>query len=254
MDYSDNDNTSPTLKIGAVTSDKSRKAVFPQFVIQKYMEKPALFKGYKFDIRGHALLTQNKELLIYRDSYVRVSSLPYHLDNQNYFAHLCNTSVNKRSESFGKLAAGNTLSASELGDYFDQKEKDNPNCKIKNFEQYFFEEMRKIMKLSFDAMHHKGNLLNPNNIPNTFELFGFDMMVDESYKCWLIEANYIPGLTDDGNEYAKRYFDRMTDDMFKLTVDEIFPAPKNAKRLVQTYPLEGFNDEENLWQKIFKYQ
>ena len=30
------------------------------------------------------------------------------------------------------------------------------------------------------------------NKPNSFELFGFDFMIDENLKCWLIEANMSP--------------------------------------------------------------
>jgi Tubulin-tyrosine ligase family len=254
MNYTDEDNISPALKEGGMV-DKAQKTIFPKFVIQKYMEQPALFKGLKFDIRSHALLTQEKELYIFRDSYVRLCSLPYTLEKQNYFAHLCNTAVNQKSDSFGALAAGNTISVGELAQFFDQQEAGTEfHRRIGGFEKYFFEEIQKLMKTAFDSVLKRANLLNPDKIPNSFELFGFDVMVDKSYKCWLIEANYIPGLTDDGSEYAKLYFDRMMDDMFKLTLDELYPTPRNSKRLQQHYPLLNFPPDENLWKLIYKYE
>ena len=254
MDYNDQDNISPALKEGAMI-DKAQKTIFPKFVIQKYMEQPALFKGLKFDIRSHALLTQEKELYIFRDSYVRLCSLPYTLEKQNYFAHLCNTAVNQKSDSFGALAAGNTISMGELGAFFDQKEAGTEFLrKIGSFEKYFYEEIKKLMKVAFDSVLKRANLLNPEKIPNSFELFGFDIMVDQSYKCWLIEANYIPGLTDDGSEYAKYYMDRMMDDMFKLTLDELYPIPRNAKRVEQHFPLLHYPPDENLWKFVSRYE
>ena len=57
MDYSDADMLSPALKPLMSPAKKFYKKIFPQFVIQKYMEMPALYMGHKFDIRAHALLT-----------------------------------------------------------------------------------------------------------------------------------------------------------------------------------------------------
>ena len=110
------------------------------------------------------------------------------------------------------------------------------------------------MKIAFDAVLANGrDLMNPEAVPNTFELFGFDVMVDANYRCWLIEANFIPGLTDEDNDYLKQYLDRMTDDMFKLTVDQMYPLPRNGKRTVETYKFDGFKDDENLWKKVASY-
>lgn len=254
MNYTDDDNISPALKEGGMM-EQSQKTIFPKFVIQKYMEQPALFQGLKFDIRSHALLTQEKELYIFRDSYVRLCSLPYDLEKQNYFAHLCNTAVNQKSDSFGTLAAANTISIGQLAQFFDEKEAGTDFLRrIGGFEKYFFEEIKKLVKTAFDSVLKRANLLNPDKIPNSFELFGFDIMVDQSYKCWLIEVNYIPGLTDDGSDYARVYFDRMMDDMFKLTLDELYPIPRNTKRIQQNFPLLHYPLEENLWKLIHKYE
>ena len=42
------------------------KTTFPSFVIQKYIERPMLFKGFKFDIRAFGLLTHENELFVSR--------------------------------------------------------------------------------------------------------------------------------------------------------------------------------------------
>lgn len=35
-------------------------------------------------------------------------------------------------------------------------------------------------------------LIDPERRQNNFEIFGIDIMIDESYKCWLIEVNTNP--------------------------------------------------------------
>lgn len=41
-------------------------STFTSFVIQKYIEKPLLYKGHKFDIRVFAVFTPKKELYVFR--------------------------------------------------------------------------------------------------------------------------------------------------------------------------------------------
>lgn len=253
MNYTDQDTVSPSMKEGAIPNQDARKTCITKFVIQKYMELPALYRGHKFDIRAHALLTQNMELFIFRNSFVRICSLPYTLDSNNYFAHLTNTSVNMKSNSFNKLAIGNQMSITDLAAFFDEVEANNPNNKIKNFEEYLFAEVSRLAKQAFDACLSKKNLLNPNEIPNSFELIGFDVMVDANYKCWLIETNFVPGLTDEDNPYLKSFLDRMMDDLFKLTLDEMYPMPRNGTKAIQNFPLLNFPNEENLWKFVCKY-
>ena len=38
------------------------------------------------------------------------------------------------------------------------------------------------------------NYLNPNNRQNCFELFGYDFLIDEDYRIWLLEINTNPYL------------------------------------------------------------
>ena len=43
----------------------------------------------------------------------------------------------------------------------------------------------------------------------------------------------------------------MIDDMFKLTVDKVFPRKKlNPNIREKTYPINGYNDYENMWEYL----
>ena len=59
-------------------------------VVQKYIERPLLYKGRKFDIRIWTVATAKNEVYFYKKGYLRTSSSAYTLENQNYFVHLTN--------------------------------------------------------------------------------------------------------------------------------------------------------------------
>jgi len=53
---------------------------------------------------------------------------------------------------------------------------------------------------------------------NSFELFGFDFILDEELRPWMIEINTNPCL-EESSSILKILIPRMIDDMFKLTID-----------------------------------
>ena len=64
----------------------------------------------------------------------------------------------------------------------------------------------------------------------SFEIFGIDLMLDESLKLWLIEVNTNPSL-DETNQFLQALIPRMLDDAFKLTLDQHFKPPFGQVRL-----------------------
>jgi hypothetical protein len=64
---------------------------FSYWVIQKYIEKPLLFKGRKFDIRVWAVALSNHDYYFYDTGYLRTSSQDYTMDNLvDDYIHLTN--------------------------------------------------------------------------------------------------------------------------------------------------------------------
>lgn len=56
-----------------------------------------------------------------------------------------------------------------------------------------------------------------------FELYGFDFIIDEDLRVWLIEANRNPGFGLP-TEKAKQLIDEMVDEMLKLTIDNMYQS------------------------------
>lgn len=179
------------------TAPRSSMSTFQSFVIQKYMERPLLYKGYKFDIRVYALLTHERELWVFHEAYVRLASYQFSLENMNYYVHLTNNAVQCNSKNYGSLLKGNILGLTEFELHVAELEKEREKTVDgykSGFEldgQYFIGKIRDSIKDCFDAT---SELLNPNNRKGLFELYGFDFMIDEGYKVWLLECNSVPSL------------------------------------------------------------
>lgn len=69
-------------------------------------------------------------------------------------------------------------------------------------------------------------LLDPYKRKQSFELFGYDFILDEDFNIWLIEVNTNPCL-EESSELLKIYLPRLVNDMLKLTVDQVYSSETN---------------------------
>eukprot|EP00825_Cyclidium_porcatum_P044004 TRINITY_DN6355_c0_g2_i2.p1 TRINITY_DN6355_c0_g2~~TRINITY_DN6355_c0_g2_i2.p1 ORF type:complete len:1019 (+),score=216.06 TRINITY_DN6355_c0_g2_i2:1004-4060(+) len=183
------------------------------FVIQKYIERPMLIHNRKFDIRIWSLLTQNMDLFVFKEGYLRMSSEVYNInDIDNAFIHLTNNAVQKYSKNYGQFESGNQLSFNDFQVWLD---KNNQNCSVKND---IIPKIHEHIALSMMSIKKK---INKNERRFCFELFGYDFIIDELYNVWLIEVNTNPCI-EESSILLQQYIPRMLDDAFKLTVDQVF--------------------------------
>ena len=54
-----------------------------------------------------------------------------------------------------------------------------------------FPQMERLVTDSFRAVYRK---IDPNRMSHSFEVLGYDFMIDEAYKVWLIEVNTNPAI------------------------------------------------------------
>ena len=73
-------------------------------------------------------------------------------------------------------------------------------------------------------------------------------MLDEEYNPYLLEINTNPGY-EESSPLIKMLVPRLIDDALRLTIDKAFERNDKNKN-VSKFSVEGYSDEENMWQKI----
>jgi len=73
--------------------------------------------------------------------------------------------------------------------------------------------------------------MDPNRRQFSFEIFGYDFMLDEDLKPWLIEVNTNPCL-ELSSPYLARIIPAMVENTIKIAIDPLFPPPPvpNSKK------------------------
>lgn len=192
------------------------------YIVQKYIENPLLINRRKFDIRCYSLVTSingNIWGYWYKDGYIRTACKEFSLKNvANKYIHLTNDAIQKYSNSYGKYEDGNKLSYKEFQKHFNFH---CPEMKI-DFEKKIYPQMK---KLATDTIKATFLQIDPNKNLHTFELFGYDFMVDENQKVWLIEVNTNPWL-ELSSSLLSRLIPALIENVVKIAIDPIFPAPE----------------------------
>ena len=159
-------------------------------VVQQYISNPLLIGGYKCDLRIYVMVPsfQPLQAYIYEEGLVRFSTDKFDLSClSNQYSHLTNTSINKHSPNYGvdkeRVGAGCKWTLRQLRHYFHQTGiDDNPVW-------------GKIINIIILTL-----VIQAGQVPRVdrcFELYGFDIMIDDKLKPWLLEVNFSPALSAD---------------------------------------------------------
>ncbi|KAK9703147.1 Tubulin-tyrosine ligase family [Popillia japonica] len=168
-------------------------------VVAKYISKPLLVEGHKCDLRLYVAVTCFDPLLIYiyEEGMVRFATVKYdasHKSLWNPCMHLCNYSINKYHSDYIKSDdpcaenVGHKWTLSALIKHLKSLGKDTAYL------------MSQVEDLVVKSILCSGNSIvsackmfvpTPSNC---FELYGFDILVDETLKPWLLEINLSPSL------------------------------------------------------------
>nr|XP_023397202.1 tubulin polyglutamylase TTLL4 isoform X3 [Loxodonta africana] len=167
-------------------------------LVQRYLHKPYLISGSKFDLRIYVYVTSYDPLRIYlfSDGLVRFASCKYSPSMKslgNKFMHLTNYSVNKKNVEYQANAdetacQGHKWALKALWNYLSQKGINSDVIweKIKDV----------VVKTIISSEPYVTSLLKMyvRRPYNCHELFGFDVMLDENLKPWVLEVNISPSL------------------------------------------------------------
>lgn len=192
-------------------------------------------------------MNTKNEIYFYKEGYLRTSSSEYKLDDNNQYVHLTNQCLQvKNSEEYGQHEEGNTLSFDQFQQYLDSDEflKSRPEFWRSGARVIVERDIVPRMKdIVIDSFCSVKAIVNPNHRKHQFEFFGYDFMIDEDFRVWLIEINSNPYIGTP-NKYMKELVPKMIDEMFQLTIDTQYP-PTDAYK-------HGIDSSDHAFELIYQ--
>ncbi|XP_069588860.1 tubulin monoglutamylase TTLL4 isoform X2 [Ranitomeya imitator] len=167
-------------------------------LVQRYLHKPYLISGSKFDLRIYVYVPSYDPLRVYlfSDGLVRFASCKYSSSMKslsNKFMHLTNYSVNKKNVDYKANAdesacQGHKWALKALWSYLNQKGFSS---------EKIWEKIKEMVIKTIIASEPYVNSFMKMYVQHQYcchELFGFDIMLDENLKPWVLEVNISPSL------------------------------------------------------------
>jgi tubulin polyglutamylase TTLL5 len=225
-------------------------------IIQRYINNPLLLDGYKFDLRIYVLVTSFEplEAFIYDEGFVRVCTLKYSteaIDLNNLFIHLTNSSIQR----LGPNGAGSKATAESISRHkADIDEAGGTKLSL----SYLWRRL-KAQGTDVESIQYNMKLLIMKSLvacakslshqPNNFELFGYDVMIDENLRPWLIEINSSPSMAQD-NQLDVKIKRKLIADTVRL----VNPLPHDRAALLEVLKRRAAEMEQNRLRPFSQHQ
>ncbi|XP_021256981.1 tubulin polyglutamylase TTLL5 isoform X2 [Numida meleagris] len=220
-------------------------------LVSRYISNPLLIDDFKFDVRLYVLVTSYDPLVIYlyEEGLARFATVRYDQASKNIknqFMHLTNYSVNKKSGDYVSCDDpevedyGNKWSMSAMLRYLKQEGRDTAAL-MASVEDLIIKTVVSaelaIATACKTFLSHRGSC---------FELYGFDVLIDDTLKPWLLEVNLSPSLACDAPLDLKIKAS-MLSDMFTLVG---FVCQDPGQRSSRTVYHSSESVRRNLHQKL----
>lgn len=204
-----------------------------QLLVAKYIANPLCIDGHKCDVRLYVAVTSFDPLIIYlyEEGLVRLATVKYNPSTEylwNSCMHLCNYSINKYHSDYIKSMnadvedVGHKWTLSALLRHLRSQ-----GCDTDQLMLSIEDLVIKAIFSSTQSVASACRMFVPN-INNCFELFGFDILIDDALKPWLLEVNLSPSLSADSPLDVKVKASLLTDLLNLVGVPAISPLMKAA--------------------------
>ena len=177
-------------------------------LLSRYLDKPHLINNKKYDLRIYVLVTSFSPLrfYIYYNGLVRFATEDYQRGNyDNVYIHITNYSINKNNLNY-KSNQKNNKEIEELEEE-NEEEDDSSKWSLVEYRNYFkklgkndimdniWNQIEDIITKSLITVANDNcQEISASKINSLFELYGYDILIDDSFKAWLIEVNVNPSL------------------------------------------------------------
>eukprot|EP00949_MAST-11_sp_MAST-11-sp1_P000951 g951.t1 len=168
--------------------------------VSEYIDRPLLIDGYKFDLRIYAAVTSFNPLRVYihEDGLARFATVKYDGSDSAYgnrYIHLTNYSVNKQNKDFVK---NEREEEDGRGSKWSLRALRQRLRKMGIDDNAIWKEIHEVIAMAFISIEAQVNAAIDMFVPfknqNCFQLFGFDILIDQDLHPNLIEINFSPSL------------------------------------------------------------
>ncbi|KXZ41785.1 hypothetical protein GPECTOR_284g755 [Gonium pectorale] len=180
----------------------------PNVVAQHYLSSPLLIHGYKFDLRIYALVLSCDPLrvFLFHEGLARICTEKYSPPKASNldvaFMHLTNYAVNKKNEAFVAAVAANADSGEDASKWCLAQLRQYLTALGHDYNKVWSDIADLIIKSLCSVQpllrNNYRSVLPPDNDGfSCFEILGYDIMLDDSLRPWLIEVNHSPSFNID---------------------------------------------------------
>ena len=222
------------------------------YLLSRYISNPHLIHKLKYDFRIYVMVTglAPLKLYLYREGMVRFATEEYTLDKNHLkelYRHLTNVAVNeKNKKDYKKAVNADTDEGSKWSlQVYENYCKNNGidyNYIRKQMGDIAIKSLLSVLDQFYDQMKENGT-----KDRNHFKLFGFDYLVDEDLKVYLLEINDRPSLLM-GDINDRKLKPQLVADV--LNIVGIIPYSHDYKDDFETYDKYSNNDLNEVQENV----
>eukprot|EP00994_Dinema_validum_P007437 NODE_611_length_1504_cov_89.870103_g451_i0.p1 GENE.NODE_611_length_1504_cov_89.870103_g451_i0~~NODE_611_length_1504_cov_89.870103_g451_i0.p1 ORF type:complete len:419 (-),score=94.89 NODE_611_length_1504_cov_89.870103_g451_i0:159-1415(-) len=179
-------------------TNSGEQGTVENYIVQRYIDRPLLVGGRKFDLRIYALVTSYQPLTVwlYRAAFCRFTQQRYSMNLKNIgdtFVHLTNVAVQKTNPNYSKQQ-GCKWSVRKLKLWIMSKFGEAAAEQVfSDIQDVILRALLSVQKVMINDKH-------------CFELYGYDVLLDADLKVWVIEVNASPSLSAETSaDYDLKY-------------------------------------------------
>lgn len=223
---------------------------YRRVVCQVYMQQPLLLDGLKFDLRVYALITSIEplQIFVYNEGLVRLATQQYETPRRtnlaNKYMHLTNYSINKYSSTFSEDAELGSKRTFGSFNKLLKNEGHNVNQLWRDIDDII---IKTVLSVKSELRHSYRTLFpNHDRITGCFEILGFDIIIDQMLRPYLLEVNHSPSFSTETliDDSVKTNLIRDTFALLNIQVEhrtEILNEDKQRVLLRQKKPRKSKN-------------
>lgn len=175
-------------------------------IVQQYISNPCLLEnGLKFDLRVYVLLTSIDPLrvYVYDEGLVRFASTKYTSQEDgiiNQFMHLTNYFINKNNQEYRINNDCDSLHGYKwtLSRFWRYLREHYTHVNVEELKEKIIDIIIKTI-ICCEGPITRLSHQNCKNDYTSYELFGFDIILDENFKPWILEVNITPSLKSESD-------------------------------------------------------